>query len=189
MSFGKAFSWDKRIVDKAVKYAQRKDVLLVHAAGNSATALDGTNNFPNPIFAEPALFSRASATNWIEVGAITYHQDERLVASFSNYSKDQVDLFAPGYQINSTLPDNQYGKYNGTSMAAPMVTGVAAMLRSYFPDLSAHEVKEIIMQSATPIVKRVKRPSDQALVDFATLSKTGAILNAADAIALALSKD
>lgn len=185
MSFGKAFSWDKKVVDQAVQYARRKDVLLVHAAGNSALPLDGQNNFPNPLFEYKPLFSKPVAENWIEVGASTYYSNQKLAASFSNFGQGQVDLFAPGYQIKSTLPENTYGKYNGTSMACPMVTGVAALLRSYFPKLSASEVKRIILESATPIDQMVERPSDKKLVSFSELSRTGAILNAAKAVAMA----
>lgn len=185
MSFGKAFSWDKRVVDQAVRYARRKDVLLIHAAGNGALPLDGQNNFPNPFFEQKPLFSKPVAENWIEVGASTYYSDQKLAASFSNFGQGQVDLFAPGYQIKSTLPENTYGKYNGTSMACPMVTGVAALLRSYFPKLSASAVKRIILESATRIDQVVERPSDQKLVSFKELSRTGAILNAANAVALA----
>ncbi len=188
MSFGKAFSWNKKIVDDAVRYATRKDVLLVHASGNSALQLNGSNNFPNILFEKKGLFGPKNAKNWLEVGAVTYYRNENLVATFSNYGKDLVDLFAPGYQIYSTVPANNYQKYNGTSMAAPMVSGVAALLRSYFPKLSAKEVKEIILDTATPLQIQVKRPNDEKMVAFNELSTTGAVLNAAAAIELALSQ-
>jgi subtilisin family serine protease len=188
MSFGKAFSWNKKIVDDAVKYAKRNDVLLVHASGNGAQELDGTNNFPNQVFVKRGLFQSNKAKNWLEVGAITYYTNENLVANFSNYGAGFVDLFAPGYQIYSTTPGSKYEKYNGTSMAAPMVSGVAALLRSYFPHLSAENVKEIIKKSARVVPMHVKRPSDKVVVPFNELSDTGAILNAEQAVKLTLSE-
>lgn len=186
MSFGKAFSWDKEIVDDAVKYAQKKDVLIIHAAGNAATELDGTNNFPHKEYQKSGFLRSKTSKIWLEVGATTYNYDENFVASFSNFDEYFVDLFAPGFQIYSTTPKNTYSKFSGTSMASPMVAGVAALIRSYFPKLSAKEVREIILKSATPIELNVKRPSDNKVVEFKSLSTTGAILNAAAAIELAL---
>ncbi|WP_353780056.1 S8 family serine peptidase [Winogradskyella sp. 3972H.M.0a.05] len=186
MSFGKAFSWNKKIVDDAVRYAQRKDVLLVHAAGNAASELDGTNNFPHKEFERRGFLGKKTPKNWIEVGATTYNFNENFVASFSNFDKYFVDIFAPGYQIYSTTPNSTYSKYNGTSMASPMVAGVAALIRSYFPKLSAKQVRHIILKSATPIDLKVKRPDNNKEVPFESLSVTGAILNAESAIKMAL---
>ncbi len=186
MSFGKAFSWNKQVVDDAVRYAEKHDVLLVHAAGNSAQELTGDNNFPNQLYEKRKFLGKKSPKNWIEVGATTYNFNEDFVASFSNYDSELVDLFAPGFQILSTTPESNYAKFNGTSMASPMVAGVAALLRSYFPKLSAKEVKAIILESATPIDLTVKRPSDKKLVPFRSISKTGAVLNAEAAVKMTL---
>ncbi|WP_299110663.1 S8 family peptidase [uncultured Winogradskyella sp.] len=188
MSFGKAFSWNKKVVDDAVRYAQRKDVLLIHAAGNSASELDGTNNFPHKEFEKKRFLEKKTPNNWIEVGATTYNFNENFVASFSNFDNYFVDIFAPGYQIYSTTPNNTYSKFNGTSMASPMVAGVAALLRSYFPKLSAKDVRQIILKSATPIDIRVKRPDNKQIVPFKSLSVTGSVLNAEAAVKMALKK-
>jgi len=186
MSFGKAFSWNKQAVDDAVRYAEKHDVLLVHAAGNSAQELTGENNFPNQLYEKRKFLGKKSPKNWIEVGASTYNYNEDFVASFSNYDSELVDVFAPGFQILSTLPESNYAKFNGTSMASPMAAGVAALLRSYFPKLSAKEVKAIILESATVIDLKVKRPSDKKLVPFKSMSKTGAVLNAEAAVKMTL---
>lgn len=192
MSFGKGYSWDKKAVDKAVMYAAKNDVLLVHAAGNSSQNNDIEPNFPNPNYEKDSrsFFSKIfggkkSADNWLEIGASTYHNDEKLVASFSNYGKNRVDVFAPGFQINSTIPGNIYGKFSGTSMAAPVVAGIAGVIRSYYPALSAKQVKEIIMDSAVKIDSEVRKPGDTETVAFNTLSRTGGVANLYTALQLA----
>ncbi len=188
MSFGKGYSWNKDIVDEAVKYAAKNDVLLVHAAGNSAQNNDSTDNFPNDTYEKSCwLFCKKNANdNWIEVGALGYVPNENLPASFSNYGKKEVDLFAPGVAIHSTTPDNEYQDAQGTSMAAPVVAGVAALLRSYFPELTAKQVKEILMESSTKIDLEVKKPGTQDLVPFSSLSVSGGALNAHEAVKLAM---
>src|SRR5687767_13594262 len=142
MSFGKGFSPQKDVVDKAVKYAESKGVLLIHAAGNDGDDLDKEANFPNK-----AYTSGGQAKTWLEIGASSWGADENFVGSFSNYGKKSVDLFAPGVQIYSTVPGNEYENLQGTSMACPATSGVAALLMSYFPNLTAAEVKEILRQS------------------------------------------
>jgi len=168
MSFGKAYSWDKKVVDDAVKYAISKDVLLVHAAGNDNKNLDVDTNFPTNKYEDGTL-----ADAWLTVGASTPYNDNRLKASFSNYGKTTVDVFAPGFAIYSTYPDQKYQDNNGTSMASPVVAGLAALIRSYYPKLSAKQVKEIIMKS-------VEKAG--ALTD---ISVTGGVVNAYNALKLA----
>lgn len=186
MSFGKGYSPFKEVVDKAVKYARKKDVLLVHAAGNDGKENDGTNNYPNDIFLKKGLFGPRYADNWIEVGALNWQGGENLAASFSNYSAENVDVFAPGVDIYSTvMGGDQYDSYPGTSMAAPMVSGVAAILRSYFPDLSAEQVKSIIMSSSAKQDLRVVKPGSEDKVPFSKLSISGGILDAFGAVNLA----
>ncbi len=185
MSFGKGYSPQKEVVDKAVKYALKKDVLLVHAAGNDGKENDFTNNFPNDKFQKAGLFQPRYAKNWIEVGALNFENGEDLPANFSNYSKKLVDVFAPGTAIYSTLPGGKYGNQQGTSMAAPMVAGVAAMLRSYFPDLSAPQVVGIIMASADKKEQDVMIPGGDATTPFSELSVTGGIVNMNKAFELA----
>ena len=182
MSFGKGFSPQKSWVDDAVKYAQSKGVLLVHAAGNDAKDIDSTENFPNPVF----LDGSGVAKNFITVGASGDPTNGGFTASFSNYGKKSVDVFAPGVNIYSTLPGgNKYGAMSGTSMATPVVAGVAALILEYFPDLSAEQVKYVIDHSAQPVAEKVKLPGTSDSVNLADISVTGGELNAYNAVKLA----
>ena len=181
MSFGKGYGWDKEAVDKAVKYAEKNDVLLVHAAGNSSQNNDNTDNFPNDGFIRKGffgkLFGSKYADNWIEVGALNFKQGEDMPAPFSNYGKENVDLFAPGVKIYATVPGDEYAWLQGTSMASPVVAGTAAMLRSYFPSLTAAQVKEILMDTTVPMNTKVKQPGTDEMVKFSDLSVSGGIVN------------
>ncbi len=177
MSFGKSYSWNKRVVDEAVKYAQKHDVLLVHAAGNDGKDNDTSNNFPNDVYDKKGWFKPKKAKVWIEVGALNHDKGEKKAASFSNYGKEGVDVFAPGVAIYSTTSDNNYDSYPGTSMASPMVAGVAALMRSYYPELSAKQVKEIIMESSVKSDQMVVKPGTDEKIKFSDLSVTGGILN------------
>lgn len=185
MSFGKGASPNKDAVDKAIKYAMKHDVVIVHAAGNDGKENDFTNNFPNDKFKKKGLFGPKYAENWIEVGASNWEGGEDAAASFSNYSKNLVDVFAPGTEIYSTTPENHYENLQGTSMASPVVAGVAATLRSYFPDLSARQVKDIIMQSVTPVKDKVYKPGSDDLVPFNQLSVSGGVVDLYNAVDLA----
>ena len=180
MSFGKGFSYNKDVVDEAVRYAEKNDVLLVHAAGNSAQDNDSTDNFPNEIYRKPKgfLFWKKKATkNWIEVGASGWEKSADAVAPFSNYGQANVDVFAPGMYIYSTTPDDNYQIAQGTSMASPVVAGIAAVLRSYFPALTAQQVKDAILGSSIKSDLQVVKPGTQELVPFAELSSTGGFVN------------
>ena len=188
MSFGKGYSPGKKYVDDAVRYAVKKDVLLVHAAGNSAENNDSTNNFPNDAYAKKGLFGKKQASSWIEVGAMDWHGGDQQAASFSNFGKSNVDIFAPGVDIYSTVPTQGYKNANGTSMASPVVAGVAAMLRSYFPTLSAAETKEILLQSAKKVDTKVKKPGSDIMIPFSDLSVTGGYIDAYEAVKLASKK-
>ncbi len=186
MSFGKSQSWDKIAVDKAVKYAQSKDVLLVHAAGNDSKNNDaGETNFPNARFEKKGLFRPKKAKNWIEVGALSWKKNEDAVAEFSNYGQKNVDVFAPGVDIYSTLPENQYKNLSGTSMASPVCAGVAAVIRSYYPELTAEQVKECIEKSVVKQDYKVKKPGTEEKVSFSSLSRTGGVINVYNAVKLA----
>jgi subtilisin family serine protease len=180
MSFGKSLSPDKPIIDDAVRYALHKDVLIVQAAGNSGRNINGFDNFPNPRF----LFSDSVASNWITVGASDCNGYK---ASFSNYGNKIVDLFAPGVGIYSTTSGEvPYTSLDGTSMASPVVAGVAALLREYFPTLTAAETKNFIVQSVTtPPSPQQNKQSDQKQVGIKDLCITGGIVNAYTAVRLA----
>ncbi|MET1055320.1 MAG: S8 family peptidase [Pedobacter sp.] len=184
MSFGKAYSWDKKAVDDAVKYAVSKDVLLVQAAGNDNKNLDVEASFPSRRYEDGGI-----ASSYIVVGASGPNDDKTLKADFSNYGKTTVDVFAPGVQIYSTVPDNKYEAYNGTSMASPVVAGLAALIRSYYPKLSAVQVKEIILKSVVKVNHNVDIEGEEGTapqsVPFADLCITGGIVNAYDALKLA----
>ena len=234
MSFGKGYKWDKKVVDEAIKYAESKGVLLVHAAGNDNQNNDVTDNFPNKYYDSPEseayakknrksevkpfvpptpntmnggpvgaprrdVFTKVApldtvryqlphAKNWIEVGASAYKDDDNLKASFSNYGKYNVDVFAPGFMINSTVPNSKYEEFDGTSMAAPVVSGLAALILSYHPELTAVDVKDIIMKSVTKVNRKVKNKNEKdetVRVNFSDLCVSGGIVNAYQALKLA----
>jgi len=185
MSFGKGFSPEKKWVDEAVKYAESKGVLLVQAAGNDAANVDSTDNFPNPRIRA----TKTTVSNYITVGAsgdLADPQEGGLVASFSNYGKKNVDVFAPGVKIYSTMPGgNVYGNSQGTSFASPIVVGTAAFLLEYFPTLTAQQLKYCIEKSAKSPMTKVKKPGTDASVDMSELCKSGGLLNAYEAAKIA----
>jgi len=184
MSFGKGYAFNKKIVDEAVKYAEEKDVLLVHAAGNDAKDNDINKNYPMKYYTDSLDAVLGEASNWITVGATSSGLDGDLLANFSNFGYRSVDVFAPGVKINSTMPESKYKEQNGTSMAAPVVSGLAAILRSYYPQLSAQEVKDIIIKSVTKVDDRVKIKVDGSTkkVYLDEISVSGGIVNAKAAI-------
>ncbi len=187
MSFGKGYSWDKGAVDKAVRYAQANDVLMIHAAGNSAQNNDESNNYPNDKINNKKLFKKKNyARNWMTIGALSWKKGEDLPATFSNYGSKNVDVFSPGVDIYSTVPQvDAYESYSGTSMAAPVTAGIAALLRGYFPELTAVQIKEILMESTVPVNGKVKQPGSKDLVPFSDLCKTGGVVNAYKAFQMA----
>jgi len=183
MSFGKGYAYNKKAVDEAVKYAEAHDVLLVHAAGNDHSDNDTVEDFPNRRYEG----TNVEAQNWIEVGASDV---KGKPGSFSNYGKKSVDLFAPGVKIYSTIPDSGYAYFNGTSMASPCVAGVAALIREYFPKLSAKEVRDILMQSVTKVDFKVLVPGGHGddEVPYSDLCISGGLVNAYKAVQLAAKK-
>ena len=182
MSFGKEFSPEKIWVDSAAKYAESKGVLLVQAAGNDAKDVDNSDNFPSPVY----LDNGQKATNWITVGASGDPKNGGITASFSNYGKKSVDVFAPGVQIYSTIPGvSNYGNASGTSMACPVVAGTAAFLMEYYPKLSARQIKYVIEKSAVAPDIDVNIPGTKEKTKLSELSKSGGLLNVYEAIKLA----
>lgn len=190
MSFGKEFSPGKKVVDEAVEYAASKNVLLVHAAGNDEKNLETARNFPTA-----KLLNGKVAENWIEVGASTKYANEILPAYFSNYGPKTVDLFAPGKDIYSTTPDGTYSVFSGTSMATPEVAGIAALVLSQKPTLSAVELKKLLTSTVTPFGDlTVNQPdglnpedpknanASRTRVPFSSLSVTGGVVNALQAL-------
>ncbi|MDV7186634.1 S8 family peptidase [Lutibacter sp. TH_r2] len=182
MSFGKSWSPFRNWVFDAIKYAEEKDVLLVHAAGNDSKDIDVKENWPNDSMDKISEI----VDNVLTVGAMSSSYDENLPATFSNYGQKNVDVFAPGVQIYSTIPNNEYARYNGTSMASPEVAGIATLVRSYYPELSASQVKHIIMNSGTEIDMDVLIPGGEGKkAHFSTLSVSGKVVNAYNALVLA----
>ncbi len=176
MSFGKYKSPNKGVVDSAVKYALSKDVLLIHSAGNEGNNTDTVDCFPNRKF-----LTGGEAENWIEVGANGKKGGSKLVAGFSNYGHKTVDLFAPGVNIKSTMPGNKYANESGTSMAGPVVAGVAAIIRGYFPELKAGEVKAVLLQTVSHYEGMVRKTGDKEL-KLEDMCISGGIVNAAQAV-------
>lgn len=182
MSFGKDFSPEKKWVDNAFKYAEQKGVLLVHAAGNDSKNIDSEDNFPTPVFED----GKGRASNVITVGASGDETNGGPTARFSNYGKKEVDVFAPGVNIYSTIPGgNTYGNASGTSMACPVVAGVAALLLEHFPSLTAQQLKSIIEKSVVLAKDSVNIPGTTDKVLLSDISKTGGFVNAYTAVLLA----
>jgi subtilisin family serine protease len=193
MSFGKEYSPYQEEVIAAFRYAEEKDVLLVHAAGNEGVDVDITTNYPTPKY--ESMSDRF--TNWIEVGASTrykkvkyksgYLWHDGLAADFSNYGDDLVDVYAPGLEIYSTVPQSEYDEYAGTSMACPMVSGLAALLKSYFPELKMSDIRKIIVSSVQDVSEiSTPLPGDvETTVTFVDLCNTAGIVNTYNAVLMA----
>jgi len=183
MSFGKKLSPHKAWVDDAFKYAAAKDVLLVQASGNDNSDVDAKPEFPNALF----LDGTSGTDDVISVGASSALLGDHLAASFTNYGQKNVDVFAPGVKVTSIDMDAEFNTEDGTSFSAPIVTGIAALILEYYPDLSAKQLKQCILASATPVTGTLvyKPGSTTEKVDFATLSKTGGIVNAYKALQFA----
>ena len=180
-SFGKSFSMHSDWVREAIKYASENDVIFVHAAGNDSKNVDLGPNFPDDNTGGAEI-----SNTYIRVGALASNYGKEMVARFSNYGKRNVDVFAPGAQVYSTTPENEYKAFSGTSMASPGVAGVAALVWSHYPKLSAAQVKQVILNSGLPISTKVVVGGDAENVQsLSDISKTGKIVNAYNALILA----
>lgn len=179
-SFGKDYSPHKEWVWDAIRYAASKDVLIVHAAGNDSKDIDTEPNFPTD-----EMNGVEIADNLLTIGALNYEYGSKLVADFSNYGAKNVDVFAPGVKIYATVPNNKYIFENGTSMASPNAAGVAALVRSYYPNLTASQVKHILMDSGTSISSTVVVGEAKTQVPFSTTCVSGKIVNAYNALLMA----
>lgn len=187
MSFGKKYSWNKKVVDDAVKYAQKKGVLLMHAAGNDHLNIDEITHYPTAKFE-----GKGSASNMITIGALSWKPDSLIAAPFTNYGKKSIDLFAPGVDIYSTAPEGKYQDASGTSMATPVAAGVAAVLKSYYPQLTPEQIKTILIKSSLKTYKgkKVIKPGSKKgakdrYVKFEELGKNAGIINLYEAIKMA----
>ncbi len=183
MSWGKNISLHEEWVNNAIKYAKEKDVLLVTAAGNDGRSIENEKYYPNDY-----MNTSEFVDNFIVVGASSYTTDKNVLASFSNYGKNNVDIFAPGDKMYTTGIENRYEFSRGTSLASPIVSGVGALIRSYYPKLSAKEVKEVLMQSGTSYnieVEIEQEDGSKKLVPFSELSKSGKVVNAYNALLMA----
>lgn len=179
-SFGKDYSPHKEWVWDAIKYAASKDVLIVHAAGNDSKDVDSEPNFPTDVINDKEI-----ADNLITIGALNKVYGSNLVADFSNYGAKNVDVFSPGVEIYATVPNNKYKYEQGTSMASPNVAGVAALIRSYYPKLTASQVKHILMDSGTPISENVIVDEKKNSIPFSSTCVSGKIVNAYNALLMA----
>ncbi|MBT8255402.1 MAG: S8 family peptidase [Bacteroidia bacterium] len=181
-SFGKYYSPHPEWVWGAIKYAAKKDVLIVNAAGNEGFDLDGIEVYPN----DQQKTGPEVADNFITIGALNYDYGSEMVANFSNFGKSNVDVFAPGVKIWSTTPLNTYEFLQGTSMAAPAVAGVAAMIRSQYPSLSAKQVKQVLMNSGLSSKTPVILAGDESQKNnFGNISKSGKMVNMYNALIMA----
>jgi len=179
MSFGKGYSPYKKVVDEAVKYAESKGVLLVHAAGNDNKNNDSLPSFPN----RSSKADNIEFNNWLEIGASSYKKGLTLPADFSNFGKKTVDFFAPGVDIYSTTPDNTYDTYSGTSMATPVAAGVAAVILSQSPGLDAYGVKNLMIDTSRRYPQQmVNQPGTENPVLFSSLSTYGSVVDLFEAL-------
>ena len=187
-SFNKAYSQNPEWVIDAIKYAASKDVLIVVAAGNESVNLNPKSGKDFQYFPNDRLPNSKSeyANNFIVVGALNPTLGSEMIAEFSNYGSKDVDIFAPGAQIYSTIPDGKYAFEDGTSMASPNVAGVAALIRAYYPNLTAAEVKKIILDSGITFNQKVSLPGNpNKKINFKELTSSGKIINAYNALLMA----
>lgn len=183
MPLGKEFSLHKQWIIDAFKYAEKQNVLIVHSAGNSGLDIDKNPVYPNDTSLD---INVEFCNNFITVGSTNHILNDKFVSNYSNYGKENVDLFAPGEEIYTTAAGNSYKVDSGTSLSTPMVSGTAALIWTYYPTLTAKEVKEIILNSGTSYDLEVIIPGTKdKKIKFSELSKSGKVLNTYNAMILA----
>ena len=181
-SFGKSYTQNPEWVWDAIKYAAKHDVLIVHAAGNDGSDLDVAHNYPN----DHGGTGEEISDNYISIGALNYQYGKDMVAGFSNYGTKNVDVFSPGVRIWATTPLDNYRFLQGTSMASPNVAGVAAIIRSYFPKLTASQVKHVLMDSGvSSSIPVVLGGEESNIKPFNTISTSGKMVNLYNALIMA----
>ena len=185
-SFGKGYSPHKEWVWDALRHAEKNDVLIVNAAGNSGANI---NPGEKKSYVTDEVDGKEMVSNFITVGAVGSSYDPDHIASFSNFGSENVDVFAPGEKVWSSVPNEKYEFFSGTSMAAPNASGVAAVVRSFFPKLKAHQVKKILIDSGMPLYPSVKNPDSGSLVHPKTLSRSGKMVNLYNALIFASNKN
>lgn len=186
MSFGKYFSMYSHLMDDAIRYADERNVLLVKSAGNEADNLDLIDCYPSKTYQDGG-----AATNWLTIGSTQHKKDKHFCGSFTNYGKTTVDLYAPGVNIVSLYPESKYDMADGTSFSGPVVSGVAALVWSYFPELTASELKDILLNSVNkyPKLKVYIPGKKKEKSKFSELSVTGGTISAYEAIKLAIARN
>lgn len=178
MSFGKGYSPQKEYVDEAIRFADSLGVLMISGSGNDGENVDSVESFPNKFYK-----TGGEAKAYLTVGASSWEPESGITAGFSNYGKKTVDIFAPGVDIYSTYPGNEYKAEDGTSMASPVVAGVAALVMMYYPELTAVQVKQILMETSTKLTSEtVNKPGSESTISFSELSVSGGIVNAYEAL-------
>lgn len=125
---------------RVLKAAEKKGILVIAAAGNERSNIDDKRHAYYP--------ASYGLSNIITVGA---HDDSLNIIPSSNYGKNSVDIAAPGHRIRSSIPGDSAGYMTGTSQATAFVTGVAAMIKSKYPNMKFDQIKNIILSSSLKV--------------------------------------
>ncbi|WP_394757901.1 S8 family serine peptidase, partial [Flavobacterium sp.] len=184
MSFGKTSCLHPEWIKEAILYAETHDVIVIAGAGNNSWDNDINTFYPIDYDEQTG---KEYCSNFIKVGGTTLDGNKYFLLPSTNYGNKTVDIFAPGYFLKTTDPNVGYSYRDGTSMASPIVSGVAALVRSYYPKLTASQVKQIILESGVAYDLNVQVPGekDGVLKPFREMSKSGKVVNAYNALLMA----